>query len=56
MPKAGYKSTDEAEQDVLRFLMYYNRTQLHSYNGKVRKSLASSYEHRLQYQSPQDHS
>lgn len=33
MPRDGYGSAADAETDVLRFLMYYNRTRLHSYNG-----------------------
>lgn len=33
MPRDGYKSPADAESDVLRFLMYYNRTRLHSSNG-----------------------
>lgn len=33
MPRGGYKTAADAEADVLHFLMYYNRTRLHSYNG-----------------------
>lgn len=33
MLRDGYKSAAGAEANVLRFLMYYNRTRLHSYNG-----------------------
>lgn len=33
MPREGYKTTTDAEADLLRFLMYYNRTRLHSTNG-----------------------
>ena len=33
IPRDGYCSTGEAQTDMVRFFMYYNRTRLHSYNG-----------------------
>jgi putative transposase len=33
IPRKGYGTTDEAQIDMVRFFMYYNRTRLHSYNG-----------------------
>jgi putative transposase len=32
VPRKGYGSTEEAQADMVRFFMYYNRTRLHSYN------------------------
>lgn len=32
IPRDGYSSTEEAQADMVRFFMYYNRTRLHSYN------------------------
>ena len=32
IPRGGYSSTEEAQADMVRFFMYYNRTRLHSYN------------------------
>ncbi|MHC8297561.1 IS3 family transposase [Pseudomonas sp. LB3P58] len=33
VPRKGYGSTEEAQTDMVRFFMYYNRTRLHSYNN-----------------------
>lgn len=33
IPREGYCTTEEAQTDMVRFFMYYNRTRLHSYNG-----------------------
>lgn len=33
VPRDGYATEAEARADVLSYLMYYNRTRLHSYNG-----------------------
>lgn len=33
VPRAGYRTVEEAKTDMTRFFMYYNRTRLHSYNG-----------------------
>ncbi|WP_246238041.1 IS3 family transposase [Pseudomonas akapageensis] len=33
VPGKGYGTTEEAQIDIVRFFMYYNRTRLHSYNG-----------------------
>jgi putative transposase len=32
VPRGGYSQIEEAKTDMVRFLMYYNRTRLHSYN------------------------
>lgn len=32
VPRGGYGTTKEAETDMVRFFLYYNRTRLHSYN------------------------
>lgn len=32
VPRNGYSTIEEAKKDMLRFLMYYNRTRPHSYN------------------------
>lgn len=32
VPRKGYGNTEEAQTDMVRFFMYYNRTRLHSYN------------------------
>jgi putative transposase len=32
VPRKGYGSIEEAQTDMVRFFMYYNRTRLHSYN------------------------
>lgn len=32
LPRGGYSSPEEAQADMVRFFMYYNRTRLHSYN------------------------
>lgn len=33
VPRSGYSLIDEAETDMVRFFVYYNRTRLHSYNS-----------------------
>jgi putative transposase len=33
IPSEGYATEAEARADVTNYLMYYNRTSLHSYNG-----------------------
>ncbi|MGL6241339.1 IS3 family transposase [Pseudomonas sp.] len=33
VPGVGYSTIKEAQTDMLRFFMYYNRTRLHSYNN-----------------------
>ena len=33
VPRRGYSLIDEAENDMVRFFVYYNRTRLHSYNS-----------------------
>lgn len=33
VPRGGYSKVKEAETDMTRFFMYYNRTRLHSYNN-----------------------
>lgn len=33
VPRGGYSKVEEAETDMTRFFMYYNRTRLHSYNN-----------------------
>lgn len=33
VPQEGYATEAEARADVMSYLMYYNRTRLHSYNG-----------------------
>ncbi|WP_256812037.1 IS3 family transposase [Pseudomonas siliginis] len=33
VPRRGYSLIDEAETDMVRFFVYYNRTRLHSYNS-----------------------
>lgn len=33
VPRSGYNLIDEAQTDMVRFFMYYNRTRLHSYNN-----------------------
>ncbi|MHC8392967.1 IS3 family transposase [Pseudomonas sp. LB3P93] len=33
VPRNGYSTVKEAETDMTRFFMYYNRTRLHSYNN-----------------------
>lgn len=33
VPRCGYTSVDAAKTDINRFLLYYNRTRLHSYNN-----------------------
>lgn len=33
VPRGGYGTSEEAETDMVRFFMYYNRTRLHSYNN-----------------------
>ncbi|WP_419242216.1 IS3 family transposase [Pseudomonas thivervalensis] len=32
VPRNGYSTSEEAQTDMVRFFMYYNRTRLHSYN------------------------
>jgi putative transposase len=32
VPRSGYSTIEEAQTDMVRFFMYYNRTRLHSYN------------------------
>jgi putative transposase len=32
VPRGGYGTSEEAQTDMVRFFMYYNRTRLHSYN------------------------
>jgi putative transposase len=32
VPRKGYGTPEEAQTDMVRFFMYYNRTRLHSYN------------------------
>lgn len=33
VPRGGYGTSQEAQTDMVRFFMYYNRTRLHSYNN-----------------------
>jgi putative transposase len=33
VPRGGYGTIEEAQTDMVRFFMYYNRTRLHSYNN-----------------------
>lgn len=33
VPRKGYDTHEEAQTDMVRFFMYYNRTRLHSYNA-----------------------
>ena len=35
MPKQGYVSDDEAEQDILQYIFHYNHNRVHSYNDYV---------------------